>query len=454
MIKNTPPVNGSELRVPGKETALLDPVDVSPPLAAPVIAPLSHPEQTNGLPPDPHVEEPTDPFSRRIEEWWQRTQEVKAAGAYYYFQPVEELDGPWVVTEGKRKLMFATYSYLGLLKHPRIMAAAQAATEKYGTGTHGVRILGGTLDLHRQMERTIADFVQREDAIAYATGFVTNLSTISALVGRGDWVISDRWNHASIVDGCLMARGKFVRFRHNDMADLEKQLKSAPASAGKLVVADAVFSMDGDIFHLPEAVEICRKYNARLMIDEAHSLGVLGRTGRGIEEYFDMPGSIDIKMGTLSKTIPGVGGYIAGDAKLINFLRHTARGFVFSAAQPPAVAAAIMEAFAVIEDEGVERNRILTENVRHFIDGLQAAGFDTGLTETPIVPIMVNSEEIAMMMTRYCQENGVFVLPVLPPAVPEGTARLRANVTAAHTIPDIDFALDVFVRAGKLAGVI
>jgi glycine C-acetyltransferase len=395
-----------------------------------------------------------DGFSWKIDEWWERTQQAKDEELYYYFQPVEEVDGPWVVTEGQRKLMFATYSYLGLLNHPRIVAAAQAAVEKYGTGTHGVRILGGTLDLHVEMEQTIARYTERDDAIVYATGYVTNLATISALIGRGDWVFSDKWNHASIVDGCLLSRGKFARYRHNDMNDLAKQLQEAPEDAGKLVVADAVFSMDGDIFNLPAAVELCRRYNARLMVDEAHSLGVLGANGRGIEEHYDLPGVIDIKMGTLSKTIPGVGGYIAGDHKLINYLRHTARGFVFSAAVAPAVAAAIIEAFHVLEDEVVERNQILTGNVRHFIDGLQAAGFDTGLTETPIVPIMVGSEERALAMTQYCQKHGVFVLPVLPPAVPEGSARLRANVTAAHTTEDIDFALNVFTAAGRAVGVI
>jgi len=395
-----------------------------------------------------------DGFSPYITAWWERVQEAKEQDLYYYFQPVDEIEGPWVHTEGQRKLMFATYSYLGLLKHPRIVAAAQAAAEKYGTGTHGVRVLGGTLDIHSQMEARIAKFVEREEAIAYSSGYVTNLATISTLVQKGDWVISDRWNHASIVDGCALARGVFKRFRHNNMEDLERVLKNAPSDVGKLIVADSVFSMDGDIFDLPAALELCEKYQARLMIDEAHSLGVLGATGHGIEEHFNLPGTIHIKMGTLSKTIPGLGGYIAGDHKLINFLRHTARGFLFSAALPPAVCGAILESFDVIEDEGVERNQILLRNVDHFIGGLQKAGFDTGVTCTPIVPIMVETEERAMAMTKFCQDNGVFVLPVLPPAVPEGAARLRANVTAAHTIEDIDFALNIFIQAGKLVGVI
>jgi glycine C-acetyltransferase len=395
-----------------------------------------------------------DSFQERIDEVLERIAWSKSLHAYYYQQPVEALDGAWVIVGGQRKLMFATYSYLGLLQHPDIIRAAQEATARYGAGTHGVRLLGGTLDLHLELEATIARFHGREAAIVYSSGYVTNLATISTLVGKGDWVISDKWNHASIVDGCLLARGEFVRFRHNDMDDLERRLRQAPAQAGKLVVADAVFSMDGDIFNLPDAVALCRKYGARLMIDEAHSLGVLGATGRGIEEHFGMPGVIDIKMGTLSKTIPGIGGYITGSSDLIAFLKHSARGFVFSAALPPAVTAACTAAFGVIEREGVERNRILQRNVRHFLDGLKALGFDTGVSVTPIVPIMTWDDDRAMLMTRYCQENGVFVLPVLSPAVPPGSSRLRANVTAAHTIADIDFALEVFAQAGREVGLI
>ncbi len=395
-----------------------------------------------------------DRFQERIDEVLERIAWSKSLNAYYYQQPVEALDGAWVIVGGKRKLMFATYSYLGLLQHPDIIRAAQEATARYGTGTHGVRLLGGTLDLHLELEATIARFHDREAAIVYSSGYVTNLATISTLVGKGDWVISDKWNHASIVDGCLLARGEFVRFRHNDMDDLERRLRQAPAQAGKLVVADAVFSMDGDIFNLPDAVALCRKYGARLMIDEAHSLGVLGATGRGIEEHFGMPGVIDIKMGTLSKTIPGIGGYITGSSDLIAFLKHSARGFVFSAALPPAVTAACTAAFGVIEREGAERNRVLQRNVRHFLDGLKALGFDTGVSVTPIVPIMTWDDDRAMLMTRYCQENGVFVLPVLSPAVPPGSSRLRANVTAAHTIADIDFALEVFAQAGREVGLI
>jgi len=395
-----------------------------------------------------------DGFQWKIDEIVQRINWGKSEDFYFYQQSVHKLDGAWVETDQGRKLMFATYSYLGLLQHPYIEQASIDAIHRYGTGTHGVRLLGGTLDIHLELEKTIARFHGRDDAIVFSSGYVTNLATISTLVGKGDWVLSDKWNHASIVDGCQLARGNFVRFRHNDMKDLERRLQQAPEGVGKLVVADAVFSMDGDIFPLPEAVEVCKKYDARLMIDEAHSLGVLGKTGHGIEEHYDMPGAIDIKMGTLSKTIPGIGGYIAGDEDFITFLKHTARGFIFSAALPPAVAAACKASFEMIEKEGVERNKILSRNVTHFLKGLRDRGFDTGVSVTPIVPIMTYEDEKALIMTKYCQEHGIFILPVLSPAVPPGTSRLRANVTAAHSIEDIDFALDVFEAAGKVAGVI
>jgi len=395
-----------------------------------------------------------DGLQWKIDEVVDRINWAKGEDFYYYQQAVHEIDGPWVETDEGRKLMFATYSYLGLMQHPYIEQASIDAIKRYGTGTHGVRLLGGTLDIHVELEETIARFHGRDAAIAFSSGYVTNLATISSIVGKGDWVLSDKWNHASIVDGCQLARGNFVRFRHNDMQDMERRLQQAPESAGKLVIADAVFSMDGDIFPLPEAVEVCHKYNARLMIDEAHSLGVLGKTGHGIEEYFDMPGAIDIKMGTLSKTIPGIGGYIAADKDMITFLRHTARGFIFSAALPPAVAAACKAGFEVIEKEGVERNKILSRNVTFFLEGLKSRGFDTGVSVSPIVPIMTYEEDKALIMTRYCQKHGVFVLPVLPPAVPPGKSRLRANVTVAHSLEDIAFALDVFEAAGKEAGVI
>ena len=394
-----------------------------------------------------------NPIQKRIDEMNERIAGIREAGLYFYLQPLEEMEGAWVVTNGRRMLNFASYSYLGLLGHPKIGAAAKEALERYGTGTHGVRILAGTLPLHNELEQTIARFKGTDDAIVYSSGYVTNLATVSALVGRNDVVICDKFNHASIVDGCLLSQAKFVRFRHNDMDGLERRLQQADPDAGRLVVVDAVFSMDGDIINLPEVSRLCREYDAMLMVDEAHSVGVLGETGHGIEEHFGLHGAIDLYMGTLSKTIPSVGGYVAGKQDVITYLKHVARAFVFSAALPPAQAAAAKASFEVIEEE-TERVKLLQRNVELFLGGLKERGFDTLNSETPIVPIICGEDERAYQMAKRCQEEDIFVLPVVSPAVPAGLARLRANVTAAHTEEDIAFALDVFERAGREVGVL
>jgi glycine C-acetyltransferase len=349
--------------------------------------------------------------------------------------------------------MYASYGYLGLLGHPRINAAAKAAVDKFGTGTNGVRFLAGSLTLHTELEETIAHFKRAEAAITFSSGYATNLTTISTLMGRGDYVLSDKLNHASIVDGCMMSGAEFRRFRHNDMEDLERRLQQVPEGAARLVVADAVFSMDGDVIDLPTMVALCRKYKAWLMIDEAHSVGVLGRTGRGIEEYFDMDGSVDIKMGTLSKTIPSVGGYVAGKKEMIAYLRHASRAYIFSAALPPAQAAAANEAFKVILDEPWRIEK-LNRNTTQFINGLKGMGFDTLLTTTAIVPVLCGPDDVAFAMTREGQLHDVFVLPVISPAVPEGMARLRATVTAAHEPEEIDRAMNVIGEAGRTLGVL
>jgi len=388
-----------------------------------------------------------NPIQKRIAEINQRVADLQESSLYFYLQPVDSMDGAWISSNGRRMLNLASYSYLGLLGHPYIEEAAQEATSRYGTGTHGVRILAGSLPIHEQLEQTIARFKNAEDAIVYSSGYVTNLATIPSLVGRNDVVIADKLNHASIVDGCLLSGAEFLRFRHNDMADLERRLQQVGHDCGKLVVVDAVFSMDGDIIDLPEVSRLCRQYDALLMVDEAHSLGVLGETGHGIEDHFGLGNVVDIKMGTLSKTIPSVGGYVAGSRELITYLKHTARAFVFSAALPPAQTAAAQASFEVIETEG-ERVETLRRNVDLFLGGLQERGFDTLNSETPIVPIICGSDERAYQVARLCQEEDVFVLPVVSPAVPPGLARLRANVTAAHSEADIEHALDVLVRAG------
>ena len=395
-----------------------------------------------------------DAVMRRIKAMNDRIAGLKENGLYFYNQAVEEMLGDSKVrVRGRVMGMYASYSYLGLVGHPRINEAAKKAIDKFGTGTNGVRTLAGTLTIHDELEETIANFKHTEAAITYSSGYATNLSVISTLMGRGDYVFSDKLNHASIVDGCLMSGAEFRRFRHNDMAHLEALLKNAPADVAKLVIADSVFSMDGDIIDLPKMLDLCRQYNTWLMIDEAHSVGVLGVKGTGIEEYFGLGDVIDIKMGTLSKTIPSVGGYVAAKKEIITYLRHASRAYIFSAALPPAQAAAANEAFKVILDEPWRVER-LNQNTRQFIGGLKSMGFDTMLTETAIVPVLCGDDDTAFAMTREAQLNDVFVLPVVSPAVPEGLARLRATITAAHEPSEIERAMDVIGEAGKKLGVI
>ncbi|HSR21093.1 MAG TPA: aminotransferase class I/II-fold pyridoxal phosphate-dependent enzyme [Anaerolineales bacterium] len=395
-----------------------------------------------------------DAIARRVQAFEARLGQARSNDLYYYNQPIQELrGGSRVMVRGREMGMYASYSYLGLIGHPRINAAARQAIDELGTGTHGVRLLAGSLELHRHLEATIAAFKRAEAAITFSSGYVTNLTVISALIGRGDYVISDKLNHASIVDGCLISGAEFRRFKHNDIADLENRLKLVPDDATRLVIVDAVFSMDGDVIDLPGVVEVCRRHGAYLMVDEAHSVGVLGATGRGIEEHFGLEDGIDIKMGTLSKTIPSVGGYVAGQAELIDYLRHASRAYIFSAALPPAQAAAANEAFRVILDEP-ERIRQLTRNSQLFINGLKSAGFDTLATTTAIVPVVCGSDELAFQMTRDAQRRDVFVLPVVSPAVPEGLARLRATVTAAHEPVEMERAIEIIAEAGRNLGII
>ena len=395
-----------------------------------------------------------DAVKRRIQVFTDRVSMLKTNDLYFYNQPIEEIrGGAKVIVRGREMGMYASYSYLGLIGHPRINAAAKQAIDKFGTATNGVRTLAGTLSLHDELEETITHFKHAEAAITYTSGYVTNLTVISTLMGRGDYVLSDKLNHASIVDGCLMSGAEFRRFKHNDMVDLEHRLEQIPDDVSKLVIADAVFSMDGDVIDLPNMVKVCKKYGAYLMIDEAHSVGILGKRGTGIEEHFGMEDAVDIKMGTLSKTIPSVGGYVAGRKDLINYLRHASRAYIFSAALPPAQAAAANEAFKVILDEPWRIEK-LNENTRLFIGGLKSAGFDTLLTTTAIVPVLCGSDEQAFLMTREAQHHDVFVLPVVSPAVPEGAARLRATITAAHEPSEINRAMDEIATAGKQIGII
>lgn len=372
----------------------------------------------------------------------------------YCFEPViSEHDDAWVVADGKRMLMLGSYEYLGLLGHSHLKQTCIAAVEKFGTGHHGVRLLAGTTTVHRELEARLANFMQSESALVLSSGYVTNLATISTLVGPGDCVIGDQWNHASIIDGCRMSGATFLEFKHNSVDSLAEMLAQS-FDRRTLVVVDAVFSMDGDIIDLPGVVELCRRHNALLMVDEAHSLGVLGETGRGVQEHFDLdPGDIDIKMGTLSKTLAGCGGFVAARDEIITFLRHHARGYVFSGALPSGQASVAIAALDIIEKEP-ELVAKLRANQDYYLSGLKALGFDTGKSVTPIVPVMTRTTEIALEMTRICRSTGLLVIPVCYPAVPMDAPRLRTCVSAMHSMEDIAFALRVLADAGRETGLL
>ncbi len=356
---------------------------------------------------------------------------------YLYLEPVEALRGPRVTIEGRSVLLGASYSYLGLLGHPEIDAAANAAVAHYGTGTHGVRLLAGNTDLHDRLERRIATFIGADAAVVYSSGYVANVAAITTLVGRGDLVVCDKLDHASIIDGCLLSGARLVRVPHNNIAAVDRALAEAPAGAGTLVVADAVFSMDGDVIDLPALVDVCQRRKAWLMVDESHSLGVLGSDGRGIESHFGLRGTIDIKMSSLSKSIPSVGGYIAGRAELSALLKHTSRAFVFSAALPPGSAGACLAAFDILEREP-QRVERLRQNYRALRSGLRAGGLEVRDDPTAIVPVITGNDDAALTMARRLFDRGVFIPPIVSPAVPPHTSRLRVTVTAAHSAADVD----------------
>jgi 8-amino-7-oxononanoate synthase len=397
----------------------------------------------------------TDGVSTRLDMYRERRDALQGSNRYFYLQPTTgPVNHTATMADGREMVMLASYSYLGLIGHPRIDAAAIAAVEEYGSGAGGVRLLTGTSDLHQRLEERIASFSKREDACVYSSGYVTNIAIITGLTGPGDLVLMDKLDHASIVDGCLLSGSKWKTYRHNDMAHLEKLLAEARGQYSTiLVVADSVFSMDGDVMDLPRTRELCDRYDARLMVDEAHSIGALGATGHGVEEHFGMYGSIDFKMGTLSKSIPSIGGYCAGDRDVVDYLRHFSRPFIFSAALPPAQTAAALEAFNVIEDEP-ERVTRLHEQTAKYSAGLKAQGWDTMQATTCVVPVMVGDEMKTMDLTRMLFDRGIFVCPIVHPAVPRGTDRLRTCLMATHTDEDIAKSLDAFEESGKALGLI
>jgi len=378
-----------------------------------------------------------------------RAREAMAAGVYPYYIPIEGSTDTEVMVHGKKLIMVGSNNYLGLTHHPKVMEAAAQATQRYGTGCTGSRLLNGTLDIHEKLESDLAEFVGHEASIIYSTGYQANLGAISALVSRDDVILIDKLDHASIVDGCTMARGETLRFRHNDIADLEAELNVlADKPGGRLVAVDGVFSMEGDIAPIPQLVETCQKYEARLFVDEAHSLGVIGPTGAGAMDHYGMKGKADLIMGTFSKSFACVGGFIAGDEAVIHYLRHHSRSLMFSAAMPPGAVATVAACLDIIKNEP-ERRTHLMENARYLRDGIRALGYETGPTETPIVPVIIGSLDKTLAFWRLVMDEGIFTNAVVPPAVPPNACRLRTSCTATHTKEQLDQVLDAFRRVGR-----
>ena len=377
-----------------------------------------------------------------------RPNEVKAAGVYPYFREISSDQDTVVKMNGKDVLMFGSNSYLGLTNHPKLKEASKAAIDKYGLGCAGSRFLNGSLDIHTELEEKLANFVGKDEAIVFSSGYKANLGAISSVLTRHDYVILDDLNHACIIDGARLSFGRTMKYRHKDMASLEKVLQRCNADRVKLIVTDGVFSMEGDIAPLPAMVELAKKYNANIMVDDAHSLGVLGTGGKGTSDHFGLADNVDIIMGTFSKSLASIGGFIAADKDTINFMKHTARSFIFSASIAPANAASVIAALDVMEEEP-ERIDNLWDNTRYTMDALRSIGLETGPTETPIIPIYVRDDEKTFVLTTMLQQAGVFVNPVISPAVSSEDSLIRFSLMATHTKKQIDYAIDQLDKVGK-----
>ncbi len=382
----------------------------------------------------------------------ERVENARQAGLYPYFIPLTNNEGSESYIGDHRLIMIGSNNYLGLTMHPKVRQAAIDAIHKYGTSCSGSRFLNGTLELHLELERRLAEWVGKEAALVFSTGYQTNVGTISGLIQRGDYVITDKEDHASIIDGCRLSYGTMKRFIHNDMASLERVLASLPEEGGRLVVVDGVFSMGGDIAPLPELVELCKQYGARLMVDDAHSIGVLGG-GRGTAAHFGLTDEVDLIMGTFSKSFASLGGFIAGDKDVIEYVKHTARSFIFSASIPPANAAAALAALEVMQEEP-ERIAQVNENGAYMRRRYREMGFDIGKSETPIIPIIIGDDDKTLKAWRMLFDRGVYTNPVLPPAVPPKLSLLRTSYIATHTREQLDRVLEIMEGVGKELGII
>ena len=378
--------------------------------------------------------------------------EAMAAGYYPYFIPLTENEGSEAVFQGHRLIMCGSNNYLGLTTHPKVRQAAIDAIERFGTSCTGSRFLNGTLELHEQLERELADWVRKPATLVFSTGMQTNLGTISALVQRDDIVILDKQAHASLVDGAKLSWGNTKRFRHNDMADLERILANAAPSKGKLVIVDGLYSMEGDIAPLPQIAALCKEYTARLMVDDAHAMGVLGG-GHGTAAHCGVTEEVDLIMSTFSKSFASIGGFIAGDEDVIHYIKHHARALIFSASMPASNTAAVLAALQVMREEP-ERVERLNANATYMRQELRRLGFDIGVSETPVVPIIIGDDMRTLFTWKALFENGVFVNPILAPAVSEGRQLLRTSYMATHTKDQLDRALEIYERVGKQMGLI
>ena len=385
-----------------------------------------------------------------------RADEVKALGVYPYFRPIEENEGPVVQIEGRKIIMAGSNNYLGLTAHPKVVEAAVKAVEKYGTGCSGSRYLTGTLDLHIELENRLAKFFNAESVLLFSTGYQTAQGVIPTLVGRNEYIISDKDNHACIIAGNLMAKGalgNFVRYKHNDMDDLERVIEKVPADAAKLIVSDGVFSTGGEIVNLPRLNEIAKKHKARIMIDDAHSVGVIGKGGRGTASEFNLEKEIDLTMGTFSKTFASLGGFVAGPERVINFIKHFSLALIFSASPTPASVASALAALDILEKEP-ERVQRLISNANYMRKNLKEKGFKVIEGRTAIVPVIIGNDELAFKMWRLLYDSGVFVNVFIAPGVPEGRQMMRTSYMATHEKEHLDEIIHLFEKAGKTLGLI
>ena len=380
-------------------------------------------------------------------------EEYKAKGLYPYFRPIETGSDTEVSINGKKMIMLGSNSYMGLTFNEKTIQGAIEAVRRHGTGCAGSRFLNGTLDLHCELELKLARFMGKEAALLFSTGMLANMGVLSTIVGRNDIVFVDKGDHASIIDGVRLSFSRVVKFKHNDMDDLGRVLEEAGSGPGKLIVVDGVFSMEGDIADLPGIVDLAKKHGARVMVDEAHAVGVLGKNGMGTAEHFGLQNEVDIQMATFSKTFATIGGYIVSNTKVIEFLKHHSRELIFTASPPPAVLGAVNAALDIIANEPQRRVRLLQIAVK-MRNAFKEMGYDVGPTQTPIVPLIIGDMDKCFMLWREVTDRGLFVNPAVPPAVPPGHSLIRTSYTATHTDEQLDFALDVFRKAGKKLGII